>query len=65
MYNFTMSFASGVLFFMLARELLTRYHRTSFTDLVCDPSSFNTKGLIVGLYFVNYLFKVRKIARER
>jgi hypothetical protein len=59
-YNFIMSFASGVLFIALAHELWTRYQRTSFVDVWCDPTSYNTKGLIVGLYFVNYVFKVSK-----
>jgi fatty acid elongase 3 len=56
-YNFSMSAASAVLFFFLARELSTIWSRHGFFDLFCDPHSRNTRGALVFFYYVNYLFK--------
>jgi fatty acid elongase 3 len=56
-YNFCMSFASGVLFFFLSRELLSIYHRQSAFELFCNQHVANVSGWLIFLYYVNYVFK--------
>lgn len=57
MYNFTLSLASGALFFVLVRELWFQGSIRGLMDLFCDPARRNPRGLLAYCFYLNYLFK--------
>lgn len=60
-YNFTLSFLSGVLFYFLSRELwsVSTSANGSWFQTFCDPDGkmARAQGAIYACYFLNYVFK--------
>jgi hypothetical protein len=63
-HNSLMSIGSAVLWLAMVAELLLIYWGHDLWSLACDPRGLHTSGPIYFIYYVNYIFKVRREQKQ-
>jgi len=56
-HNSLMSIGSAVLWLAMVSELVMIWSKFGIWSLACDPEGKHTRGPIVFIYFINYIFK--------
>jgi hypothetical protein len=65
LHNSLMSIGSAVLWLAMVAELLLIYWGHDLWSLACDPRGLHTSGPIYFIYYVNYIFKVRREQKQK